>query len=262
MTEFALITGASNGIGYELAVVMAQKGHHLLLVARSEDKLKALQLQLEKSYSIQVIVYALDLSKDSAPEELARYVEHEKISISILINNAGFGDYGYFHEADWGKLNNMIDLNIKSLTHLTHLLLPQMVAAKKGKIMNVASIAAFLPGPLMATYYATKAYVLSLSEALSNELSSYGITVTALCPGPTESGFQQAAALDSSKLMEGRKMPSSKTVAEYGYKAMMQGKAVAVEGFMNKVMVGSIRFTPRSWAVKIVRRMQDKRNDN
>jgi uncharacterized protein len=261
MKEFALITGASGGIGLELARLMAQKGHHLVITARSADKLNRLKQELESAYSITIHSIPLDLSAADAPQKVFDFVQENQLFVSIVVNNAGFGDYGYFHESDWKKISEMIDLNIKSLTQLTHLFLPRMIAAKKGKIMNVASIAAFLPGPLMATYYATKAYVLSLSEALNNELSDKGISVTALCPGPTESGFQEAAALNNSKLMEGRKMPSSKTVAEYGYNAMMQGKAVAVEGFMNRLMVGSIRFTPRSLAVKIVRKMQDKRKE-
>jgi uncharacterized protein len=261
MKEIALITGASGGIGLELARHMASQGHHLVITARSDDKLTALKKELENEYSITVYSLPLDLSEINSAQSIYAFTQQHQLFISILVNNAGFGDYGYFHESNWNKTSDMIDLNIKALTQLTHLFLPQMVAAQKGKIMNVASIAAFLPGPLMATYYATKAYVLSLSEALHNELSDHGITVTALCPGPTESGFQDAAALNNSKLIEGRKMPSSKTVATYGYKAMMQGKAVAVEGFMNRIMIGSVRFTPRCMVAKIVRKMQDKRKN-
>jgi uncharacterized protein len=261
MKEFALITGASGGIGYELAQLMAEKGHNLILVARNEAKLVSLKEKLEKKYSITVYVLAIDLSKVNSAEQVVAFTQQQTCAVRILINNAGFGDYAYFNEAKWEKLNEMIDLNIKSLTHLTHLFVPQMIEAKKGKILNVASIASFLPGPLMATYYATKAYVLSLSEALNNELSPYGITVTALCPGPTESGFQQAASMDQSKLVTNKKMPSSKTVAAYGYHAMIKGKAIAIEGLMNKIMVCSIRFTPRWMAVKIVRYMQDKRSE-
>lgn len=175
-----------------------------------------------------------------------------------MINNAGFGDFGMFVETDWNKELQMINLNITTLTQFTKLYLQDMVKRGSGKIMNVASTAAFQSGPTMAVYYATKAYVLSFSEAVDNEVSDKGITVTTLCPGATESGFQAVAAMEESNLVKGKKLPTSKEVAEYGYKAMMKGKTVAIHGFMNWIMANSVRFTPRALVVKITRKIQDK----
>ena len=174
-----------------------------------------------------------------------------------MVNNAGFGHFGLFAESNWEKQHQMIELNITALTQLTHLFLPQLIQ-QKGKILNVASTAAFQPGPTMAVYYATKAFVLHFSEALSNELKPTGVTVTALCPGATESGFQKAAEMEESKLVKGRKLPSSADVAIYGYKAFMNGKVVAIHGWLNYLMAQSIRFTPRSLVLKVVRFIQDK----
>ncbi len=253
-----LITGASNGIGYELAHIHAAKGDDLVLVARSAKKLEDLKRQLEQKYKVKVHTIARDLSEHNAAEQV--YVETSKLALQIdyLVNNAGFGDFGMFAETDWGKEEQMINLNITTLVHLTKLYLQEMVKRKSGKIMNVASTAAFQPGPTMAVYYATKAFVLSFSEAINNEVSDKGVTVTALCPGATESGFQAAAAMEESALVKGKKLPSSKEVAEYGYKAMMKGKAVAIHGTMNAIMANAVRFLPRNLVVKVTRKVQDR----
>jgi hypothetical protein len=187
------------------------------------------------------------------------YTSANNISICHLINNAGFGDFGFFHTADWQKCQDMLNVNINALTRLSYLYVKDMVAAQYGRIMNVASTAAFQPGPKMALYYATKSYVLHLSEAISNELGNTGVTVTALCPGATESGFQGAAAMEESRLVKGKKLPTSKEVAAYGYKAMMRGKKVAIHGMMNYIIANSVRFTPRSLVLKIVRFIQDEK---
>ena len=179
--------------------------------------------------------------------------------IDYLINNAGFGDYGLFYESDWDKQERMINLNMLALTQLTHLFLPDMLKRKSGKIMNVASTAAFQPGPLMSVYYASKAYVLFFSEAIANELEGTGVTVTALCPGPTKSGFQKAANVEHSKMLNAKSIPTSKKVAEYGYKAMMKGKHVAVHGFMNKELTFFSRRAPKKFILKTVRRMNEGR---
>jgi short-subunit dehydrogenase len=259
MATTALITGASTGIGYELALILAKNKINLVLVARSKEKLLNLQTKLAAEIGIKVSVLDLDLSTESSAQQVIDFCQQQKIKVDYLINNAGFGDYGFFHESDWKKQAEMLQLNIVTLTQLTHLFLPNMIKNKSGKILNVASIAAFLPGPLMSVYYATKAYVLHFSEALANELKDDGITVTTLCPGPTESGFQALAAMEESKLVKGKKMATSNEVAEYGFQAMMKGEQVAIHGFMNKLMVNSIRITPRSLALKIVRQMQDKK---
>lgn len=254
----ALITGASNGIGLELAKQFAADNINVVLVARSQSKLAELALELESKYKIKTYVVAKDLGQPGAAAEVYNWCGSQGIAIDYLVNNAGFGDFGFFHESDWTKQEQMIALNITTLTHLTHLFLPAMVQRGFGKILNVASTAAFQPGPTMSVYYATKAYVLSFSEAISNELEGKGVTVTALCPGATESGFQSAAAMEESKLVKGKKLPTSAEVAAYGYRAMKKGKVVAIHGFMNAILATSIRFTPRPLVRKIVRSMQDK----
>lgn len=259
MMKTALITGASSGIGLELAKIHAKNGDSLILVARSEDKLIQLAEELKKKYKIETEVIAKDLSKIGSAKELYDEIKGKGLNIEYLINNAGFGDYGEFINTDWEKENQMIQLNITALTQLTKLFLPEMVARKSGKVMNVASIASFLPGPLMAIYYASKAFVLHFSEAVNNEVKEHNVSVTALCPGPTMSGFQDAANLGESKFFQGNKFPSSKEVAEYGYQAMQKGKVVAIHGIMNKLTVFLLRFVPRSWVVNLVRKMQGKK---
>lgn len=254
----ALITGASNGIGLELAKVHASKGGNLVLVARNKSKLEELKTQLEQQYKIKVYIIGKDLSANNAAQEVYDETQKQNIQIDYLINNAGFGDFGMFAETDWNKELQMINLNITTLTQFTKLYLQDMVKRRNGKIMNVASTAAFQSGPTMAVYYATKAYVLSFSEAIDNEVSDKGVTVTALCPGATESGFQAAAAMEESNLVKGKKLPTSKEVAEYGYAAMLKGKTVAIHGFMNWFLANSVRFMPRALVVKVTRKMQDK----
>lgn len=254
----ALITGASNGIGLELAKIHAANGHHLILVARSINKLEELKQQLEQQHHIQVHILQQDLAQPDAARQVYEQVKAKGLRVDYLINNAGFGDFGLFVETDWNKEAQMIQLNITTLTQLTKLFVQDMVKQGSGKVMNVASTAAFQPGPTMAVYYATKAYVLHFSEAIDNELREQGVTVTALCPGATESGFQAAAAMEESALVKGRKLPSAKEVAEFGFKAMMKGKPVAIHGWRNYVLANSVRFLPRSWVVKVARKVQDK----
>ncbi|MGJ3235405.1 SDR family NAD(P)-dependent oxidoreductase [Marivirga sp.] len=254
----ALITGASSGIGLELAKNHAQKGDNLVLVARSEQKLNELKKELENHYKITATVIALDLSNPEAAYHLFELTEKHHIKVDYLINNAGFGDFEEFSKSDLNKAQQMIDLNISSLTILTKLYLDGMLERKSGKIMQLASTASFQPGPLMAVYYATKHYVLAFSEAIAEELKGSGVSVTALCPGPTASGFQNAADLGESKLVKDKKLPTSAEVAKYGYKAMMKGKRVAIHGFQNKLMAFSVRFTPRSWVTALVKKLSDK----
>jgi hypothetical protein len=190
-----------------------------------------------------------------APEEVHRAVP----KIDVLVNNAGFGVFGKFAEKSLAEELNMMQLNMTALVALTRLYLPAMISAQSGKIMNVASTAAFQPGPLMAIYYATKAFVLSFSEAIANELEGTGITVTALCPGPTATDFFKRAQLQNSGLVKGRKIMDARTVAETGYRALMAGKTVVIPGIGNKLLAQSIRFSPRSMVTKVVRRMQEER---
>lgn len=260
MKNTALITGASGGIGLELAKVHASKGGDLVLVARNKSKLEELKVKLEKQFSISVYTIGKDLSLNNSALEVYNETTSENIQIDYLINNAGFGDFGMFTETDWSKELQMINLNITTLTQFTKLYLTDMVKRGNGKIMNVASTAAFQSGPTMAVYYATKAYVLSFSEAVNNEVSDKGVSITTLCPGATESGFQAAAAMEESALVKGKKLPTSKEVAEYGYAAMLKEKTVAIHGFMNNVMANSVRLFPRQMIVKVTRKIQEKAN--
>lgn len=258
--KYTLITGASSGIGFELAKEFAKHKHNLILSARSVDKLQKLADELESKFAIDAVVIPMDLAKADGPNKLFNLIQEKNLSVEILVNNAGFGDHNSFQNAQWKKLEEMIQLNITSLTELSKLFLPAMIKKKSGKILNVASTAAFQPGPLMSVYYATKAYVLFLSEGLSEELAGTGVTVTALCPGPTMSGFQDAANMNDVALFSALKIPTSQSVAAYGYRALMKGTPVAVHGMLNQIAAFSIRFTPRSLARKMVMKLQEKRN--
>jgi short-subunit dehydrogenase len=253
MNKTALITGASSGLGKEFAIIHASKGDNLVLVARSKDKLDALKFELEKQYGISVYVIGKDLSDQYAPKKVYDELQNQKIHVDYLINNAGFGDFGLFAETKWEKQLEMINLNVTCLTYLTRLFLPEMIKNKFGKILNLASTAAFQPGPTMSVYFATKAYVLSFSEAIANELKGTGVTVTALCPGATDTGFKDAASLDKSNLFKGNQIATSKEVAEFGYTKMMQGKTVVIHGIVNNLMAQSVRFAPRNIVTTIAR---------
>jgi short-subunit dehydrogenase len=258
MKNTALITGASNGIGLELAIIHASKGGDLVLVARNKIKLDELKIELEKQFKISVLTIGKDLSLPNAAKEIYDETNKQNIQVDYLINNAGFGDFGMFVDTDWNKELQMINLNITTLTLFTKLYLQDMVKRRSGRIMNVASTAAFQSGPTMAVYCATKAYVLSFSEAVSNEVSGKGITITSLCPGATETGFQAAGEMEESELFKGKKLPTAKEVAEYGYASMIKGKTVAIHGMMNYIMSNSIRFIPRAAVLKVSRKMLDK----
>jgi uncharacterized protein len=258
-TKTALITGASGGIGLELAKIFASKGTNLIIVSRNVIELSKLKSELVEKHKIYVEEIVMDLSIPGSAKQVFEEVKSLSFDVDYLINNAGFGDYGFFHESDWDKQERMINVNMLALTHLTRLFLPEMVKRKSGKIMNVASTAAFQPGPLMSVYYASKAYVLFFSEAIANELEGTGVTVTALCPGPTKSGFQKAANVEHSKMLNAKSIPTSKKVAEYGYKAMMKGKRVAVHGFTNKELTFFSRRAPKKFILNTVRKMNEGR---
>jgi short-subunit dehydrogenase len=242
----ALVTGASSGIGLEIARILAAD-HDVVLAARSTEKLEALATELGTAR-----VVAVDLADPAGTRKLVS----ELADVDVLVNNAGFGDFGLFADAPETKLDEMVELNVGALTRLTRAYLPGMIARGSGRVMNVASTAAFQPGPLMAVYYATKAYVLSFSEALAEETRGTGVTVTALCPGPTASGFQAGAAMEESRLVKGRKLKSAAQVAAFGVKAMQRGDVVAVPGMGNRLMAASIRVSPRPLVRRMVHRMQ------
>jgi len=247
----ALITGASGGIGLELARIFAEQGYALVLVARSRQRLEEIAVEL-KPTPVQVL--AKDLTLVGASEGVYREVP----KVDVLVNNAGFGVYGPFLKTPLDEELGMLQLNMTALVVLTKLYLPGMVAAGNGRILNVASTAAFQPGPLMALYYATKAFVLSFSEAIGSELEGTGVTVTALCPGPTATGFQARTKLEKSRLFKSMKVMDARTVAEAGYRALMAGKPVVIPGLMNKLLAQSVRFTPRALVTRIARKMQEE----
>jgi uncharacterized protein len=248
--KIALVTGASSGIGLEMSRQLSRDGYELILVARSEEKLRAIAKELGNA---KVIV--ADLAEPDAPQR----VFDAAGAVDVLVNNAGYGLSGPFSETDLARELEMIQLNIAALTHLTKLFLRPMLERKSGHIVNVASTAAFQPGPLMAVYYATKAYVLSFSEAIADELRDSGVMVTALCPGPTATGFADVAGMNESRLFSVTKPMSSRRVARYGVRAMLHGKRVAIPGVANKLMMQSLRVSPRRLVVALVRKLQEKR---
>jgi hypothetical protein len=251
-----LITGASSGIGYELAKVCAARQHDLILIARREERLKDLKDQLEATHGVQVWIYQGDLTDANIRQQFFDWTQTLGQPLYALVNNAGFGDVVAFTESDWGKQDAMLQLNVVALTHLTRLCLPGMVERGEGRILNVASTAAFLPGPYMAVYYATKAYVLSFTSAIAGEVEGTGVTATTLCPGPTESEFQERADMGQAKMVKGRKLPTSAEVAAYGYDAMMKGDDVAVHGLSNKILSFATRFLPRKQLANVAKDLQ------
>ena len=229
-----LITGASKGIGEALAIVCAQQGHDLLLIARSTTLLKEQAQSIQKQYNVKVHPLSVDLCKAEAIQIIEEYVHKHTLEIDILINNAGMGACGDFVSIEAEQHQKQVLLNISALTLLTHSCLQGMSKRKRGKILNIASTAAFQPGPYMAVYFATKAYVLSFSQALRHELRGTGITVTTHCPGPTESAFAAQAGNDKTMLFKQGKVATSQEVAEHAYHVMMRGTGVAVHGWMNR----------------------------
>jgi short-subunit dehydrogenase len=256
----ALITGASAGIGLELARCFARGRHDLVLVARREDKLREIALEVTEQHGVRAQVLAADLSEPDAGPRLAQVLAERNTSVDVLVNNAGFAEYGPFAESDADVMSQVLAVNVSALTLLSRALLPSMIESarrdgRRQRILNVASTAGFLPGPLMAVYYASKAYVLSLSEALANELREQNISVTCLCPGPTQSEFQGVAKMQSSKLSESVLMNAA-TVARAGYAGCMRGQVLVVPGTSNKAATWVPRLLPRALTVKIVRRIR------
>jgi len=257
-TKTALITGGSTGIGLALAKEFAAHGHDLILVARNADPLEAAAGKIEGKYGVSVRTIAMDLGDTDAPQRLFDQVSGESVQVDYLVNNAGFGLGGDFVDTDINRELDMIQVNCSALVHLTKLFLPAMVKRKEGKIINVASTAAFQAGPGHSIYYASKAFVLSFSEAIAEELHKTGITVTALCPGPTASNFSERAGTSKSRLFKQAKVATSEEVARFAYRAMMKGERVAIPGMQNKLMVQAERFVPRIVVNKLAYRMQDE----
>jgi short-subunit dehydrogenase len=252
-----MITGASGGIGYELALLFARDGYDCVLVARSEAKLRELAGRLEGEHHVKTLVVPKDLSKPSAVDEIYKETTAAGLAVDVLVNNAGFPVFGMFVETDLETELEMLQVNVIALTALTKRFLKGMVERRAGRILNLASTAAFLPGPLMAGYYASKAYVLSFSEALANELHGTGVTVTALSPGPTRTGFQKRGVMEDSRLVQGN-IADAASVALAGYRGLMAGKTIVIPGFSNKLIPWVVRLSPRGMVTRVVRRMQER----
>lgn len=257
----ALITGASSGIGLELARVFAQHGYDLVITARSESRLQEVASELQSKHKVAVRVLAADLTQPHAPQQIIDELQRDGITIDVLVNNAGFATYGLFSQTDRDMELQLLQVNITALTHLTKLFLPQMQQRRHGKILNVASTAAFQPGPLMAVYYASKAYVLSFSQAIGEELRGSGISVSCLCPGPTTSGFQERAAMQKSKLMSGTMM-DARTVALEGYRGLIRKQPVIIPGAHNRGFVLLAKLLPGRTVLQIVKRAQEQRTES
>ncbi len=256
MKQTALITGASSGIGLEFARIHAAKKGNLVIIARSGDELEKVKLELEKKHGISVYVIVKDLTDDDAAKEIYDELKAEGITIDILINNAGFGGLGAFHDRDLETDLSMIDLNIKALVSITHFFLQDFIAFNKGKILNVSSTASLMPGPLQATYFATKAFVTSFSNALSEELSETNITVTNLMPGATETDFGKVSGMDKTDMF--KNTADAVTVAKEGYQAMMEGRMDVKSGLTTaqKIMISLVPVTPKKALLKQIKKMQ------
>jgi short-subunit dehydrogenase len=255
----ALITGASSGIGLELAHLFARDGYRLVLVARNRSVLRQLGDDLQSRYSITVRIEPKDLAHPATPTELYQELQESGIVLDVLVNNAGFGGAGAFVETDWDHESEMMQVNMVALTHLTKLFLPQ-IRAREGMIMNVASIAAFQPGPFMAVYHASKAYVLSFTEALAEELRGTGVRVSCLCPGPVKTGFQKRAYLEGTATANSPLLVDVREVARIGYEGLKQGKRIVIPGWKNRLGIELLRIAPREVVTKVVRKAREKKN--
>jgi len=250
MEGYALVTGATSGIGLEIALNFARDGINLILVARTEKKLIEIREKIESEYGIEVLTLAKDLTREEAPDEIYEEVEKRGIRVDFLINNAGFGSFGRLKDTDYETEKDLVKLNVLSLLQMNKLFVPLMAARHYGYVMNVASLAAFMPGPVMANYYASKAYVLSLSEAMHEELKQDGIKVTALCPGPVRTNFQERAQLQKTDTAKSFIMEAKK-VADVGYLALFRGKAIVVPGTFEKIVPVITKLLPRCLVRKV-----------
>lgn len=259
--QTALVTGASSGIGYELAKLLARDGFDLVLVARSRERLKTIARALQNTHGIKAYTIASDLSESGAASRIVRAINQEGVQVDVLVNNAGFGSYGEFARTRPEVMTEMVQVNAGAVIHLTRLLVPGMIDRGRGRILVVASLAGFQPGPLMAVYYATKAFLISFSEALQEELRGTGVTVTVMCPGPTRTGFGKRARMLSSRLFSGRtlRVMEPGPVARHGYRAMLAGRMFSVPGFANKALVLASKFSPRIVTRRVTKFLQDRR---
>jgi len=253
-----LVTGASSGIGLELAGCLAADGHDVVLVARRRDRLEDVGRELARRYGVRWWAIAADLAHPAAPGEIVRQLQSFGVSVDLLVNNAGFGALGPLATLDPETLGRMLEVNVVALTRLTRLLLPGMLERRSGRILNVASTAGFVPGPLMAVYYASKAYVISLSEALAEELRGSGVTVTVLCPGPTRTEFQEVAGMGATRLFKMPGVMDAAAVAQRGYAGLKAGRRIVIPGPLNRALPFAIRFAPRTLVARVAKIFQER----
>ena len=251
--KYALVTGASSGIGYEMAKLFAQDGKDIVIVARSEDRLEKLKIEIENKHGTKVIVVVKDLSNPNGPQEIFYDLEKKNINVDVLVNNAGFPVYGKFAETDVKEELDMIQVNITALTHFTKLFMKKMVENKSGWILNVGSTGSFLPFPLTAVYCATKAYILSFTEALANELQGTGVSATCLCPGVTDTRFYERGEVWNARWAKMMKRMPAARVARVGYTALKKRRVMVVTGLGNSLMVFLPRFFPRKLIIRFAR---------
>lgn len=254
--NYVLITGASSGIGYELAKLFKRDGYNLILVARDKEKLQMAVDKLNNEKN-KIIMLDVDLSREDEVDKLIKYINKNEIDINILVNNAGIGSFGEFAEIDWKTEEKLIDINIKALTKLTKYFLPKMIEKKSGGILNVASTAAFASGPRMATYYASKAYVLNLTEAIHEEVKEYGINISCLCPGPVRTSFQSKAGIKKSEKAK-KYLMNADIVAKVGYDKFKKGEVIIIPGFKNRVLVNANKLLPRAISRKVILKTNKK----
>lgn len=254
--QTALVTGASAGIGVDLADCFARDGYDLILTARSEGPLTEVANRLAAAHGVKATAIAQDLGAYGGGSALAQAIAQRGLNVDVLVNNAGYGHAGALTSSDLPTQLGMIDLNVRALVELTYLYWDRMIANKRGGVLNVASTAAFQPGPLMANYYASKAYVLSFSEAMWEEARGTGVHVSCLCPGPTVSKFRERAGTDKTKLAQASKVMGSAPVARMGYEAWKRNQRVKVTGGRNAFQAGIVKYIPRETLLKIVRNVQ------
>lgn len=260
MKKTVLITGATGGIGRNLAKVFAINGYNLVLTSTNLEKLETLKNELLTfNNSLNIDVFVCNLNDLNSSSEIYKFTNNKNYFIDILVNNAGFGNFGDFSKIPYEKEDELINVNIKALTQLTYLYLKDMIKNKKGKILNVGSIASFASGPYLATYYASKNYVLAFSEALAKEVKQYNINVMCLCPGTTDTGFEKRANLDNSKLFTTLRVAKPEKVANFAYKKLMKNKEIAIYGISNRILIFLIRFAPRKLVRYIIFKIQEKR---
>ncbi|KGE12300.1 SDR family NAD(P)-dependent oxidoreductase [Sphingobacterium deserti] len=255
LKKYALITGGTSGIGLELAKLFAENNYHLILVARSLDALAQTKTMLTDQYAVEVLTFAQDLSKPGSAQAVYEFVKEQHIFVDILVNSAGQGEYGLFAQADLGRLLEIIQLNVAALTELTQLFLKDMLAHDKGKILQLGSIASEMPGPWQAVYHATKAFVLSLSEAIREEIADTQVSITVLEPGATDTDFFNKAGMTTSKIMDSKLSDPAKVAAD-GFKALMEGKDKVVSGLKNKIFVSASNILPDAAVAKQINKMQ------